>query len=613
MSKKYIDIMDTTFRDGFQSVFGGRVLMNDFFPAVEAAKEAGITHFEFGGGARFQSLFFYLQENAFEMMDKFREIVGPDANLQTLARGINTVMLDTGSRELIDLHAKMFAKHGTTTIRNFDALNDVQNLEYSAECIKKYGLNHEVVVTLMDLPPGCFGAHDVPFYEKTLRQILDSGLPFDSICFKDASGTSSPQKIYETIQMARNLVGYDTHIRLHTHETAGVSVACYLAALDAGADGIDLAASPVSGGTSQPDILTMLHAVKGKNYDLGGLEIEKVLKYQETLKHCLKDYFIPPEATQVSPLIPFSPMPGGALTANTQMMRDNGTLDKFPEVIKAMREVVERGGYGTSVTPVSQFYWQQAYANVMFGPWKQIAPGYGKMVLGYFGKTPVPADPEIIALAAEKLKLDPTSENPLDIADRDEKKKISVWKQRLEMEGIEASEENIFIAAACDEKGIAFLKGESPLNVRKNDNVCDNDKDCTLGEKDMANASGNYTVIVDGQKFNVTIAEGNDANIQVTPVSNTTVAPVAAAPVAASAAPVSSNGNGTEVPAAVNGAVWKILVKEGDMVEADQQIMILEAMKMEIDINAPVAGKITKILVNNTQSVEEGQTLAIIG
>ena len=613
MSKKYIDIMDTTFRDGFQSVFGGRVLMNDFFPAVEAAKEAGITHFEFGGGARFQSLFFYLQENAFEMMDKFREIVGPDANLQTLARGINTVMLDTGSRELIDLHAKMFAKHGTTTIRNFDALNDVQNLEYSAECIKKYGLNHEVVVTLMDLPPGCFGAHDVPFYEKTLRQILDSCLPFDSICFKDASGTSSPQKIYETIQMARNLVGYDTHIRLHTHETAGVSVACYLAALDAGADGIDLAASPVSGGTSQPDILTMLHAVKGKNYDLGGLEIEKVLKYQETLKHCLKDYFIPPEATQVSPLIPFSPMPGGALTANTQMMRDNGTLDKFPEVIKAMREVVERGGYGTSVTPVSQFYWQQAYANVMFGPWKQIAPGYGKMVLGYFGKTPVPADPEIIALAAEKLKLDPTSENPLDIADRDEKKKISVWKQRLEMEGIEASEENIFIAAACDEKGIAFLKGESPLNVRKNDNVCDNDKDCKLGEKDMANASGNYTVIVDGQKFNVTIAEGNDANIQVTPVSNTTSAPVTAAPVAASTALVSSNGNGTEVPAAVNGAVWKILVKEGDMVEADQQIMILEAMKMEIDINAPVAGKITKILVNNTQSVEEGQTLAIIG
>lgn len=583
--------------------------MNDFFPAVHAAKEAGITHFEFGGGARFQSLFFYLQENAFEMMDKFREIAGPNANLQTLARGINTVMLDTGSRELIDLHAKMFAKHGTTTIRNFDALNDVQNLEYSAECIKKYGLKHEVVVTLMDLPPDCFGAHDVPFYEKTLRQILDSGLPYDSICFKDASGTSSPQKVYETIQMARRLVGNDTHIRLHTHETAGVSVACYLAALDAGADGIDLAASPVSGGTSQPDILTMLHAVKGKNYDLGGLEINKILKYQETLNHCLKDYFIPPEATQVSPLIPFSPMPGGALTANTQMMRDNGTLDKFPQVIKAMQEVVEKGGYGTSVTPVSQFYWQQAYANVMFGPWKQIAPGYGKMVLGYFGKTPVAPDAEVVRLASEKLKLEPTTENPLDIADRDEKKKISVWKQRLEIEGIETSDENIFIAAACDEKGIAFLKGESPLNVRKN-SVCEDDKECNLGENKMANASGNYTVVVDGQKFNVTVAEGN-ANIQVTPVANTVQTPVVtAAPVAVTPA---ASVSGTAIPAAVNGAVWKILVKEGDRVEVDQQIMILEAMKMEIDITSPVSGVVSKILVNTTDSVEEGETLAIIG
>ncbi|WP_066157049.1 biotin/lipoyl-containing protein [Aliarcobacter cryaerophilus] len=605
MSKKYIDIMDTTFRDGFQSVFGGRVLMNDFFPAVEAAKDAGITHFEFGGGARFQSLFFYLNENAFDMMDKFRAIVGPDANLQTLARGINTVMLDTGSRELIDLHAKMFAKHGTTTIRNFDALNDVQNLEYSAQCIKNHGLKHEAVVTLMDLPPNCTGAHDVPFYEKTLRNILDSGLPFDSICFKDASGTSSPNKVFETIKMARKLLGDSTHIRLHTHETAGVSVACYLAALEAGADGIDLAASPVSGGTSQPDILTMLHATKGMNYDLGGLQIDKILKYEEVLADCLKDYFLPPEATQVSPLIPFSPMPGGALTANTQMMRDNGTLNKFPEVIKAMQEVVVKGGFGTSVTPVSQFYWQQAYANVMFGPWKQIAPGYGRMVLGYFGKTPVEADPEIIKLASEKLKLEPTKRNPLDIADEDPKKKVDVWRQRLEIEGIEATEENIFIAAACDEKGITFLKGNAPLNVRKNEKKDESKK---IGENKMSN--GNYTVVVDGQRFNVSVFEGDVQNIQVAqPVQQIVQqAPVQAAPAAAS----KHVYNGTEAIAPVNGNVWKILVKEGDRVEKDQQIMILEAMKMEIDVVAPVSGTISKILTEPSKAVEEGQTLAVI-
>jgi len=595
MAKKYIDVMDTTFRDGFQSVFGGRVLMEDFFPAVEAAKDAGINHFEFGGGARFQSLFFYLQENAFEMMDRFREIVGPEANLQTLSRGINTVMLDTGSREMIDLHAKLFKKHGTTTIRNFDALNDVNNLAYSAECIKRHGLQHEAVITMMDLPPGCKGAHDVPFYEKTLRNMLDAGIEFDSLCFKDASGTANPNKVYETISMARKLLGEEVHLRLHTHETAGVSVASYLAALEAGANGIDMAASPVSGGTSQPDILTMLHAVKGTNYNLGDLELNKVLKYEERLKECLAEYMIPPEATQVSPLIPFSPMPGGALTANTQMMRDDNSLDKFDEVIAEMKEVVERGGYGTSVTPVSQFYWQQAYANVMFGKWKQIAPGYGRMVLGYFGKTPVPADPEIIKLASEKLKLEPTTENPLDLADKEVSKSIAYWKKVLEDEELEATEENIFIAAACDQKGIAFLKGESPLMVRKGKN----NTDC--GGEEM---SGSYTVVVDGKSYSVQVAEG-DAEIQVTP----SAAPAAAA--APSAAPATSGGKGSlEIKSQTPGNVWKILKAPGDSVAEGEQIMILEAMKMEIDIVAERAGVIKSIEVNTNDAVVDGQLLA---
>ena len=597
MAKKYIDVMDTTFRDGFQSVFGGRVLMEDFLPAVEAAKEAGITHFEFGGGARFQSLFFYLQENAFEMMDKFREIVGKEANLQVLSRGINTVMLDTGSREMIELFAKLFAKHGTSTVRNFDALNDVNNLIYSGQMVKKHGMNHEVVVTIMDLPPGCKGAHDVAFYEKTLRNILDSGIEFDSVCFKDASGTANPHKVYETIAMARKLLGESVHLRLHTHETAGVSVASYLAALEAGANGIDMAASPVSGGTSQPDILTMLHATKGTNYNLGDLKLDKVLKYEERLKECLKDYFIPPEATQVSPLIPFAPMPGGALTANTQMMRDNGELDKFPEVLKAMTEVVEKGGYGTSVTPVSQFYWQQAYANVIFGPWKQIAPGYGKMVLGYFGKTPVEPDPEVVKLAAEKLKLEPTTENPLDIADKDEKKSIAYWKEVLEKEGLETTEENIFIAASCDQKGIAFLKGESPLMVRKG-----KEKEC--GEENMA---GNYTVTVDGKQYSVQVVEGS-GEVQVTPAA----APAAeAAPSAPAAAPATSGGKGSvEIHSQTPGNVWKILKNPGDKVEEGDVIMILEAMKMEIDIAAPQAGTIKSIDVNVNDAVTDGQLLA---
>ncbi|ECK7551851.1 biotin attachment protein [Campylobacter jejuni] len=596
MAKKFIDVMDTSFRDGFQSVYGARILMDDFFPAVEAAKEAGITHFEFGGGARFQSLYFYLNEDAFAMMDRFRAIVGKDANLQTLARGVNTVTLDTGSSELIDLHAKLFAKHGTTTIRNFDALNDVNNLKFSGECIVKHGLKHEITITLMDLPPNCKGAHDVPFYEKILKEILAAEIPFHSICFKDASGTSNPNKIYETIKMARKILPQDTHIRLHTHETAGVSIACYLAALEAGVDGIDLAAAPVSGGTSQPDILTMMHALKGKDYDLGGLEEEKILRYEEVLKDCLKEYFLPPEATMVNPLIPFSPMPGGALTANTQMMRDNNILDKFPQVIYAMREVVEKGGFGTSVTPVSQFYFQQAFNNVMFGPWKKIAEGYGKMVLGYFGKTPVAPDANIIELASKQLNLEPTTELAINIADKDESKSIAYTKTLLEKESIETSEENIFIAAACKEKGIAFLKGEAKVNVRKLASI----------PKPMSADENKFTVAVNGNKYHVEVSYGFDKDVNVKSVKK----------VEENKNIVSSNSTSSvdaenEVLAGISGNVFKIYVNEGEEVKSGQAIMVLEAMKMEIEVNAPKDGIISKLCIKIGDTVNEGEVLAI--
>ncbi|WP_257936569.1 pyruvate carboxylase, subunit B [Campylobacter lari] len=590
MAKKLIDVMDTTFRDGFQSVYGARVLMKDFFPALEAAKEADIKHFEFGGGARFQSLFFYLNENAFEMMDKFRAIVGKEANLQTLARGVNTVALDTGSKEIIDLHAKMFAKHGTTTIRNFDALNDVNNLKFSGECIVKHGLKHEITITLMDLPPKCKGAHDVPFYERILKEILQAQIPFDSICFKDASGTSNPNKIYEVIKMARKNLPENMHIRLHTHETAGVSIACYLAALEAGVDGIDLAATPVSGGTSQPDILTMLHALKGSNFDLG-LDEEKILKYEEVLKDCLKDYFLPPEATAVNPLIPFSPMPGGALTANTQMMRDNNILDKFPQVIKAMQEVVEKGGYGTSVTPVSQFYFQQAFNNVMFGPWKKIADGYGKMVLGYFGKTPVAPDPEVIKLASEQLKLEPTTKLATDIADADESKSIAYIKNLLEKENLETSEENIFIVAACKEKGIAFLKGEAKVNVRKNSKL----KPSLVNENQ-------FTVSVNGNKYHVEVSAGFDRDVNVK-----SAVKVNSDKTEVKKAQVDDSANA--IVASMNANVFKILVKENDSVKAGQVVAVLEAMKMEIEVSASKDGEIAELLVNAGESVSEGQAL----
>ena len=595
---KKINFMLTAFRDGFQSVYGARVLTKDFMPAVEAARHAGISHMEFGGGARFQALFFYCNENAFDMMDTFRKTAGPDANLQTLARGVNVVGLDSQSSDVIKAHAQLFKKHGTTTIRNFDALNDVNNLIYSGQCIHDAGLKHEVCVTMMSLPPGWDTTgqiHNEIFYEKILRQILDSGVPFDSVCFKDASGTSTPHTVGKTMAMARKLLPKGTKIVFHTHETAGNAIACCLAAIENGADSLDLSMQPVSGGTCQPDILTMWHALRGTEYTLD-IDPHKIQEAENVFKDCMAKYFLPPEATAVNPIIPFSPLPGGALTANTQMMRDNGTFDKFPEVVKAMGECVKLGGFGTSVTPVSQFYFQQAYSNVMAGPCKKITPGYGKMVLGYFGKTPVEPDPKVVKIASEQLGLEPTKITVLEINNADPKKGLKVAEQKLKEAGLPVTEENAFIVATCADKGILFLKGEAKVNgIRWAADV----------QKAVA-GTGAVKVTVNGQAYEVIFDGNNAATVNGKRYDISTAASNAKA-----AAPAATGGNGATVKAPVPGAVLRFSVKDGDRVSEGQEIVVLEAMKMETPVSAPAAG-IIHFAVKQGDQVQTGHTLADI-
>ena len=599
MAKK-IDFMCTAFRDGFQSVFGARVLTKDFLPALEAARDAGIDYFEAGGGARFQSLYFYCNEDAFDMMDAFRETAGPDANLQTLARGVNVVGLESQSSDIIQLHAELFKKHGITTVRNFDALNDVNNLVYSGQCIVDAGLKHQVVVTMMELPPGCSGAHDVAFYEKTLDAILATGIPFDAVCYKDASGTSAPAKVYETIVSARKRLPADTYIHFHTHETAGVSVLANKAALDAGANAIDLSLAPCSGGTCQPDILLMWHALRGSEYALD-VDIDKVREAEEVFKECMKDYFLPPEATAVEPLIPWSPMPGGALTANTQMLRDNGIMKKYPEMIRAMSDVVRRGGYGTSVTPVSQFYFQQAFNNVMFGPWRKIAEPYGKMVLGYFGKTPVPPDPEIVQLACDQLGIESTTRSPIETNDEDPTKGTAAATKILQQEELEVSDENIFIVASCKEKGVAFLQGRAELGVRYKI------QEPTEPEVTAGPSTDQYTIRVDGKDYHLAFA-GNTVTVDGNVYQ---VSMQAETPGASDVAPAPT-GEPTSVAAQMPGVVLRVSAKVGDPVNVGDELLVLEAMKMEVPVACSVGGVVSSVLVAVGEQIANGQSLVEI-
>jgi len=600
MTKKQIKVMDTSFRDGFQSIFGAKVLVDDFIPALQSAVSAGINHFETAGGARFQAPIFFCNENAFETMDKIRAAVGPDVKLQSLARGVNVVGLNSQPRDIIDLHAKMFAKHGVNVIRNFDALNDVNNLIDSANSIKKHGLLHEVTITMMELPYGCEGAHDVAFYEKVLRNILDSGLPFDSLAFKDASGTSNPRKVYATVKMARELLGADAHIRFHSHETAGTGLAAYLAALEGGADGIDLAMKPVSGGTGQPDIISMWHALKGTDYELG-LDIKKIMETEEIFKECMKDYPLSPISLAVNPILIQAPLPGGATATTVNQLKDMGMLDKFPKLIANMKEVVERGGYATSVTPVSQFYAQQSFLNAITEhPWEKANPGYAKMLLGYFGKTPVEPDPELVKWAEEKTGLQPTTEHVVDINEKDPEKGVEAAKKRLEEAGLPTTEENIFISAACKDgnvdKGIEFLLGKGKVSV---------DKSAGVKKEVAGNSADGYTVTLNGKKYSVKL-DGSKA------VVNGKTYEVAVKE-GVEKTKSSSNGEGQEVKAALPGNVLRVEVSEGDEVAVGDVLLVIEAMKMETEIKSPFAGKINSINVSQGDTVANGQVLVTIG
>ena len=601
---KKIEFMDCSFRDGFQSCLGARVKTEDFLPALSAAKDAGINHIEIGGGARFQSLYFYCQEDAFEMMDLWRATVGPDVNLQTLSRGVNVVGLSSQPTDIIDLHAKLFKKHGITTIRNFDALNDVRNLDVSGRAIARHGLKHQITITMMGLAPNLHEnyAHTPKFYIDRLQEILKSGIPFDSLAFKDASGTSTPATVYETIKQARALLPPEIKIQFHTHDTAGAAVACNFAAITAGADVIDLAMAPLSGGTCEADILTMYHRLRGTDYTLD-VDPEKILKVEKIFKNCLSKYFMPPESMQVSPEIIFSPMPGGALTANTQMMRDNKCLDKYDKCIEEMREVVAKGGFGTSVTPVSQFYFQQAFRNAVMGKnpdgsWKLDPNGYGKMVLGYFGKTPIAPDPQIVKWASQQLGMEPTTKAVVEINDANPKLGVKAATRQLEENNLPVTEENIFIIAACGDKGLAFLKGDKPMGIRYAEEK----------KKAPAGAAANYTVTANGKSFQVSVNGGkvtvNGKSFDVK-VGSADAGKTAAAPAAGA-------GKTKEVISPLPGTVMKVVVNEGDTVADGATILIVEAMKMEQEVKCEKGGKVAKILVGPKDVIDADQVIALI-
>jgi pyruvate carboxylase subunit B len=600
-----VRVMFTPFRDGLQSVFGGKVRLDDFLPAMKLSAEAGIRHFEFGGGARFQAPLFYLGENPFECMRRIRQTVGPDVDLQILTRSVSGVTLVTQSIEGLALQARLMAKNGTTWDRNFDYMNDVDNLVRTGQPIVDAGMHHQVCIAMMGLPFESTRAHTADYYIDVGRRLLASGLHIDSICMKDASGTASPVTIYETAVGLRKIMPPEMPLWMHTHDTASTAISCYQAAIHGGADGVDLSCRPLASGTSQPDVRSLAHVLKGSGYSLD-IDVSVISRIGRTLNKALEDYEFDPAATTADARVLGFPMPGGAIGPNIHMMVKAGIRERYNEVLTEMRTVVEAGGSWTSVTPGSQQYWLQAFNNVLYGRWKKIDAGYGKAVLGYFGRTPLPPDPEVVARASEQLGLPPFDGDPLEAAPNN----IAVAEGALREAGLEVNDENVFLVLSSivpgrkmeANEGMRFLMGNPKIDIPLKKKTAEAAAPAAVAAAVPAGPVTTQVSVKEGdrvRRFTVTVE----------PVANTTgtasVAPQAPPPAAASRTPIFSTFGGAV-------EVVDILVAVGDSVKPGTVVAQVEAMKAKHDIRSPVGGRVAVVHVRIGDEVDGRKPLISI-
>jgi pyruvate carboxylase subunit B len=637
-AKNPVKICDTTFRDGHQCTLATRMRTEDMEWMTTEMNQCGFYSMEVWGGATFDVPHRFLGEDPWDRPRKLKKLM-PDTPLQMLLRGQNLVAYRNHPDDLVDAFVEQAAEVGIDIFRVFDAVNDERNHERAAKAIKKVGKHYQGAICYSLTQPRMGGpVYNLEYYVKKALVLQDMGA--DSICIKDQAGLISPYDAYELVKaLKQNL---KVPVELHTHYTSGQASMSLLKAIEAGVDIIDTALSPFALRSSQPAIEPLVVALYGTDRDTG-LDIEQLFKCAQMLEQIAPKYrdFLDTSAMSVIDTgVLLHQIPGGMTTNLVAQLKQANALAKLDEVRAETAKTRAELGYPPLVTPTSQIVGVQAVQNVLIDRYKMIPKETKDYCWGLYGKSPAPINREIQKMV---LKGYERGEEPIECRAAD-MLEPELEKARKESKEFAKNIQDVLTYALYPTTGARFLKHKYGMDktipddwkpprapktleeVKKEDELIAKAKAGKLSEKpekvvpERGPGVRTFSVFVEDEYYKVDVeAVGGSPTITVSPrasavaPSSTPSTTIKAPPkVEEKKAPPAAVAEGTQVLAPMPGMVIRYLVSVDDKVKAGDTLLILEAMKMQNNISAPVDGVVKVISFGPGDSVNNGDILAVI-
>ncbi|MFV8783205.1 sodium-extruding oxaloacetate decarboxylase subunit alpha [Microbulbifer sp. SA54] len=590
--KKPLGITDVVLRDAHQSLFATRLRLDDMLPIAEKLDKVGFWSLESWGGATFDACIRYLGEDPWERIRELKKAM-PNTPQQMLFRGQNILGYRHYADDVVEKFVERAAENGVDVFRVFDAMNDMRNLQTALSAVKKQGKHAQGTISYTVSP-----VHTMDMWVDLGRQLEDMGA--DSVAIKDMAGLLRPYEGFELVTKLK--AALDIPIHMQCHATTGLSTATALKCVEAGIDNIDTAISSMSMTYGHSPTEAVVAILEGTERDTG-LDINLLEEIAAYFREVRKKYAkFEGSLRGVDSRILVAQVPGGMLTNMENQLREQGAGDRLDEVLEEIPRVRKDLGYIPLVTPTSQIVGTQSVLNVLTGErYKSISRETAAVLKGEYGATPADVNKELQDKVLDGAE--PVTCRPADLLAPELDRITAELQQKAVEEDIALSEgegqiDDVLTYALFPQIGLKFLKNRDnpaafePVPTGNEGSEVKNEK----GE-------GVYTVSVEGKSYTVTVADGGEVTGMVEVGGSAPSASAGAAPAA---------GTGEPVKAPLAGNIFKVLVKPGDQVTEGQNIVILEAMKMETAVSAPRAGSVTGVSIKEGDSVAVGDDLLTI-